>query len=58
MQYARLTDDASIIIGETGESQLWSSSLDRNRKICQIRKTILILLIIQLVSEKIFHDYL
>jgi hypothetical protein len=50
MQYQRLTDDASIIVGETGESHLWSSSLENDRNIRRLRKTILILLLIQLVS--------
>jgi hypothetical protein len=52
MQYQRLTDDTSIIIGETGESHLWSSSLDTDRNVCRIRKAVLILLLIQLVSRK------
>ncbi len=51
MQYQRLTDDASIIVGENGESHLWSSSLDNDRNIRHIRKRILILLLIQLVSS-------
>jgi hypothetical protein len=56
MQYQRLTEDASIIVGETGESHLLSSSLNNNRNICRIRKSILILLFIQLVSSKIVDD--
>ena len=50
MQYQRLTDDTSLIVTETGESQLVSSSLNTNRNINRIRKSLLILLLIQLVS--------
>jgi hypothetical protein len=50
MKYERLTDNTSIIVGENGESQLLSSSLDTNRHVCRIRKIILYLLWIQLVS--------
>ncbi|CAF3564140.1 unnamed protein product [Rotaria sp. Silwood1] len=49
MQYQRLTDNASIIVRETGESHLLSSSLDTNPKVCRWRKIILILLFIQLI---------
>lgn len=51
MQYERLTDTTSLIVTENGESQLVSSSLGTNRKICHTRKSILILLIVQLVSS-------
>ncbi len=56
MQYQRLTDDTSIIVSETGESQLLSSTLGTNRNVCRTRKLILILLFISLVSSKIFED--
>jgi hypothetical protein len=56
MQYQRLTEDTSILVGENGESQLWSSSLVTNRNFSRIRKIILILLFIQLVSLKIFDN--
>jgi len=56
MKYQTLTDDTSILVGENGESQLWSSSLGTNRNVCRIRKLILILLFIQLVSLKFFDD--
>jgi hypothetical protein len=56
MRYQRLTDNTSIVVGETGESQLLSSSLDTNRDVCRIREVILILLFIALVSLKIFDD--
>ncbi|CAF3539264.1 unnamed protein product [Rotaria sp. Silwood1] len=49
MQYQRLTDNASIIVRETGESHLLSSSLYTNPKVCRWRKIILILLFIQLI---------
>ncbi|CAF3833733.1 unnamed protein product [Rotaria magnacalcarata] len=49
MHYQRLTDDASIVVDENGESQLLSSSLDSDKKICHTRKIILSLLTIQIV---------
>ncbi|CAF3444074.1 unnamed protein product [Rotaria socialis] len=49
MHYQRLTDDASIVVDENGESQLLSSSLDSDKKICYTRKIILSLLTIQIV---------
>jgi hypothetical protein len=54
MQYQRLTDDTSIIVSENGGSQLMSSSLNTNRGIIRIRKIILILVSIQLVSIESF----
>jgi hypothetical protein len=50
MQYQRVTDDASLIVTETGESHLFSSSLGTNRNFCRVRKSLLILVLIQLVS--------
>ncbi len=50
MRYERLSDDTSLIVGENGESQLVSSSLDTNRQVCSIRKILVYLLLIQLVS--------
>ena len=50
MRYERLSDDTSLIVGENGESQLVSSSFDTNRQVCSIRKILLYLLLIQLVS--------
>ena len=58
MQYQRLTDETSTIVGETGESYFWSSSLNTDRNVRRIRKKILILLCIQLVSSIIFDGKL
>ncbi|CAF1060817.1 unnamed protein product [Adineta steineri] len=49
MQYQRLTDDSSLIITESGESHLLTSSLDTNNNFSRIRKYLLILLVIQLI---------
>ena len=54
MQYERLTDNTLIIVTETGESQLLSSSLNTNINVRRIRKSLLILLFIHLVSLKSF----
>ena len=51
MQYQRLTDEMSMIVGENGESRRWSSSMDNDRNILRVRKTVLILLLIQFVSS-------
>ncbi|UJR36838.1 hypothetical protein I4U23_029551 [Adineta vaga] len=53
MRYQRLTEDSSMIITETGESQIVSSSLHTNRNICHVRKYLLTLLVYQWISTVI-----
>ena len=51
MQYQSLTDETSLIVGENGESQLFTSSIQTNQFVSRLRKYLLILLLIQLVSS-------
>ena len=57
MQYQRLTEETATIVDETGESHVWSLSLNLDRTIRRVRTTILILLFIQLVSGTIFDHH-
>ncbi|CAF1595126.1 unnamed protein product [Adineta ricciae] len=51
MRYQRLSEDSSVIVTETGESQVVSSSLHSDRNVRQTRTLLLIFLVIQWISS-------
>ena len=52
MRYQRLSEDSSVIVTETGESQVVSSALHSDRNVRQTQKLLLIFLVIQWVRSQ------